>query len=216
MIDYESGSAGGIAYSVINDGGGGDTDGNSDYVYAELVIEGVNISVSHSQFENSYGNGIEITQGANPTLTSDSFTYTYNSSSSSGYAVVYDFVPGNLTGALNGLSSTGYGYNDVEIGSGGGPGSFSGTGTWPQAGIPYRTGIDVQVSSGATLTIAAGVTVLMDGTNLYAESGSTLNLSGTSGSMVTLTSSHDIWARPAPTSQATGEWWITKMEVREA
>ena len=206
MIDYEVGSAGAIAYSVVNDAGGGENDGNSNYVYTELALEGVSISVTHSQFLNSYGNGIEITQGGNPTLTSDTFTYQTNLgfSSSSGYAVVYDFVPGGLTGSVSGLSSTGYGYNDVEIGNGGPAQSFSGTGTWPQAGIPYRINVDIQVSSGSMLTIASGVTILMDNKSIFAESGSTLNLSGASGSMVTITSANDYLGSPSPDKP--GDW----------
>ena len=113
-VDFQSGSAGGVTYAVF-DFGGNNVNGSSGVIYTELTIEGPasQVAVSHSQFNNSYGTGVELASNASISLTSDSFAYCtvcgYGDSSS--HAIRFDFVPGNLTNAgtplLSGLTSTG-------------------------------------------------------------------------------------------------------------
>ncbi len=202
MIDYQKGSSGSIAYTHFKDGGYNGTDGNGDTIQATIVVEGVDIPISHSAVANSYANGIEITQNGNPTLTADNFTFGgCNNCSNTGYAVQYDTVPGDLAGSISGLTSSGYGNNVVHIDpsslNGMNAGIYSGTGSWPQAGIPYLVDRNVDITASSSLTIPAGVELLMgDEVSLF--NLGKLVIAGTASSPVTIASHNELPGSSSP------------------
>ncbi len=100
--------------------------------------------------------GVQVTAGATPNLTSLTI------SNNTGYAMSMD---ANITlGTVSSITATGNGTNGVQL-----VGNIDKNTTWKKFGLPYYPTSYVYVSGTATpiLTIAAGVTVKMPGSNSF-------------------------------------------------
>ena len=181
-IDFNSGSNGTLTSVTVDSAGDGFTSSEGcSACYGDVVVTGTaKVSITSSHIDNSYGDGILITGNGDPTLTSDTMTYCTNCAlgDSSGVAVHYQAIPGDLTGKLSGLVATGYGSNAVELGDNQTSGTLGTTATWPAAGIPYLVTDNLNIIGGGALTILSGVTMRMDDVNLYVQSGGSLHVDG--------------------------------------
>jgi hypothetical protein len=185
-----------------------------------IQINSSNPSLDHVTVDHSLSNGIEIDRQSGtfvPSLTN--LTFNQNGTGTlSGNALQYDFLQSDLSN-LSSLSASGNFQNAVVLPGG----SLAVAGTWPNVGIPLRltgglslnTGANLTVGQGAqissiggSLTVASGATLTLQGGNrvafapgsfgLWANSGSTVNLSGSPTEPITLTS-----ASGAPVA---GDW----------
>ncbi len=180
-----------------------------NFVHLSYALEGLYVdgngggtnSISNSTVSNSSGNGIEF-NNVNHSITLSGDTFTGNA----GWPIFLDSPQTDLSG-LSGLSATGNGHNAIGITSAG----YSGTGTWPNAGIPYVVGaqggsptptLDIgsfhYCCSNGNLTITAGATVEFNGDQLRIAGGSSVTMNGTPTTPITLTSDN---SSPQP-----GDW----------
>ncbi|MGI8552465.1 MAG: hypothetical protein ACR2PL_17005, partial [Dehalococcoidia bacterium] len=149
-----------------------------------VAVDGTPVTISNSIFSNG-GTGIQASNGANPTLTNDSF---------SGFteaAIRLDFLPASIS-QDSGLSASGNGSNNAIVFGGGGP--ISGVWNTSAIGMSFAfVGGDVYVSAGAVLAIAAGASLTASG-GIYVfgpsggQAGGVLSASGTASQPVLFTS----------------------------
>jgi hypothetical protein len=143
-------SLGSILEHVILDGGGSSGAG----IGGNLVLAYGDVTVRHSQFNNSPGDGILVNWSGVLDVANASF------GNNAGYAI--NFKDGSANPVLANLAAGGngpelpYGGNFVAIT---GQGQLSGAHTWEKTGLPYLIDAQVTTLPGSTLTIQPGVTV---------------------------------------------------------
>ena len=208
-IVFGSGTTGSIQSTTINSAGGGFSQSQGcSACYAEVAIDsGSTVSITGSTLKNSQYNGIQVEAGASPTITSDAFVYQTDQgfNDNTAEAVEYENLPGDLSGKISGLTSSGYGVNVVQFGDGQSTLSYSASsGTWPNAGIPYSLSTNVDIVGGAHLTIPSGTTVGLNNDSIFVQNEGNLAVSGSSGSSVTFTSTNQIQIGGSPAQP--GDW----------
>ncbi len=131
-----------LDYVTISYGGGSGP--------ADLTLSFASVTINHSQFNNSYQDGIYAENGGVADIANSSF------SSNDGYAV--NFNDGSVNPTLAKLSASGNLENGVAFGSG----TLDGQHTWNTAGVPYILRDNLSVANSGSLTIGPGVQVLFE------------------------------------------------------
>lgn len=154
-------NTGSVLEYVILDRGGFGTSGSA----GNLLLSYAEVSVRHSQFNNSPGDGI---LGDNTGCQGWANVSDSSFSGNAGYAI--NFEDGGVNPVLSNLSASGNGW-DNGLGSplpyGGdlvattGFGTLSGTHTWENMGLPYLIYNQLTVAPDGVLAIEAGVQVLL-------------------------------------------------------
>ena len=160
-----------------------------------VYVQGGSPTITGSTITQCTGNGLDVKAGA--TLASISTTTISNNT---GYAVITE--PGAVLPSLSGVTMTGNGGGTKNVLAYRG-GTINGSQAW-HGGAPWVVLADVNVASGAVLTIDAGVTVKMEAQKKFSVDGK-LQAVGTSGSPITFTSNK--------TTPAAGDWqylWFTR------
>jgi len=137
---WNSGSR--LEYVTVAYGGESPSKGNLSLVYASA-------SIRHSQFDYALGDGIfGYYAGGYADISDTQFN------GNSGYAV--NFEQGGKAPVFSNLAASGNGADGVALGYG----ILNGDATWYNMGLPYFLQGIITVSSGVTLTVEPGVTVL--------------------------------------------------------
>lgn len=138
--------------------------------YAAVYIDGCSPVITGCTFTDTYGNAIEIWEGA-PTISNCTFTNVGNDQAAIRFDNPYIFA------TITGNSGSGTGTIGVLIPGG----TIGATGAWTvnSAGFPYIVNGKLTVAAGKTLTIPAGTTIQFPkgDTGLYIEG--TLDAQGT-------------------------------------
>ena len=127
-----------LDYVTINYAGGG---------LADLDLSYASVNIAHSQFSNSYEDGIYGDTGGVANVSDSSFT------NNQGYAIL--FKDASVNPSLANLSASGNQQNGVAFGIG----TLDGQHTWSYTGIPYFVQNNLVVASSGSLTVDPGVEV---------------------------------------------------------
>ena len=127
-----------LDYVTINYAGGG---------LADLDLSYASVNIAHSQFSNSYEDGIYGDTGGVANVSDSSFT------NNQGYAILFNDA--SVNPSLANLSASGNQQNGVAFGIG----TLDGQHIWSYTGIPYFVQNNLVVASSGSLTVDPGVEV---------------------------------------------------------
>ncbi len=176
-IAFYPGSTGTLTYLQVTGGGGCYygclVDHTGTDAYADLLLDGAGLTITNSSFTQSEGVGLEVRGGANPTLTSDTFTNNNDD------ALYYDSLPSSPLAATS-LSASGNGANALATGGG----TILTSLNLGQLGVSFIAEGTLTINSGVQFTVTTTQTLQVLGGDLDVAgslslpAGSTLPLAG--------------------------------------